>query len=594
MAVRAEGLFSLAPEGDVSDDARQTPNSLAPLVLLTGVALALRCAVLEGQPLWYDEINTLYRADAGNLTGLLARLAADVQAPLFDLGLGLIVPWAGTGPWVARLPAALCGALLVPVVAGLVGLLGGGRGARLTAAAWVALDPYLVRYGVECRPYALLALASGATLWSALALVSSGGRRVLPLALAGSALVASHHYGAPAFLAVLLWVLLRVGDWRPRGGAVLAALALPPLVLLAWSPVALHQVSARSMGDIYRAVDLALLRDVWDGLCLAAPLAVEGPTWALAVLRVLVALLVLTGLARLARGAGGSTDRSAGGSIEASPASGEAVGPGERRVWRALAVLGLAVLVACLVLDADRLAGLASRLVKQGRPLDGDNLAFLDRLLVIGRLVGGVLLGMGLVGRRLLDGLARLAWRPGPGWLLLGVLVVPLAVAGALAATGQRTLAARNLILAVPAVVALASVGLAGLPRSARPLLALVLLAGAGLSASRYPDFLVRRDWPAVAEALRAEGDPVPLAHPPWIARCLEHALGREWGSVAGSYRPDEVLALGRGAGPVALVSAYHELRDPAPVRQALVAERGRPRRLAVTRGVLVEIFPAP
>jgi hypothetical protein len=88
-------------------------------------------------------------------------------------------PWlaaAGHSEFALRFPAALAGALAVPVIYVLVRRLAGVRPALL-AALLTATAPYLVWYGQEAKMYALLTVLVPLTLWLALRAVERGGWR---------------------------------------------------------------------------------------------------------------------------------------------------------------------------------------------------------------------------------------------------------------------------------------------------------------------------------------------------------------------------------------------------------------------------------
>ena len=149
---------------------------------------------------------------------------------------------AGTSEWALRLPSAVAGIVLVPVVAIAARAWGSSRTESRIAALLVAVNPMLIWYSQEARPYSLVALATGVTLvflprWI------DGGRRIDlgAWALAAVAAVAFHYY---AIFLVLLEVAYLV--WRRRPGrselvAVVPA-AVGALVLL---PFAVDQTGRR-------------------------------------------------------------------------------------------------------------------------------------------------------------------------------------------------------------------------------------------------------------------------------------------------------------------------------------------------------------
>jgi hypothetical protein len=545
-----------------------------------GAAL-LRWAHLKDQPLWYDEIAGLYRSSAPDLPSLVSRLAADVQAPLHDLIMVPLIAAFGDGSLVARLPALVASVLLVPLVATLARELGGGRGAQLAAAAWVAVDPYLVRYGVEGRPYALLALLSGGLVLAALRCVRRDGRGAWALGAWGAPLAMVHPYGVPVLVAVGLWLLGNGSRLRSAAGSVLGALLMPILALLAWSPLALHQLGTKSMSAIYSGLTWEQVLTTFDAVTLAAPRATGAHSGDALVVagRVGTLLLLVLGCWTAGRGL-----RREPGMLVAPP-----------RPRAVLCLTGLAAALALTLAFAvpfDTLADSLSRLAKGGRALDPQNLETLGTL----RRFAG-LAGLGLAS------LAALAWwlpslatrwrgQASPHVLALLVMGVPLLFVVALDATGRPTFAPRNAIGVVPVAVALAAVGLASLPARIMAPLMLLLAVQAGWGLGAIEDFHKRRAWPEIVVALEVSGAE-PLAHPPWLGRCLEYHGRRPWGSVYGTRRPQEAADWAAAQGHVALVTGYEALADPAAVREAVEAVL-TPGEVVRARGLTLQRFGGP
>lgn len=547
------------------------------MATLMFLAILVRLFWIAEQPLWFDEVNTLYRAAGGGFAAVLGRIAADVQAPLYDFGMALVVWLFGDGLLAARLPPLLAGILLVPVVAALVRALGGGYRTALLAAAWAAFDPYLVRYGVEARPYTWLAFFSGVTLLSALRLVAKRGEGAWRLALAGSGLVLCHYYGVVAYAAVLLYVAANVGALAPRLQRALGA-ALAPLALLAlWSPVALHQLSERTMSSIYHSLDLGTAMQILDAQGLTAPLATAGdmPWWVMAG-RTVCACLVIMGAV-----VGWKVSTIA--SVSPSPVA------ANRRLSGTVLMAGLVLVGLGLWFPSGQLAGLASTLIKGGRPLDDQNLAFLEQLMGLVQMTGWGLCVAALAWPWLVRHASSSTRRVPPVFLLLALLVVPLGLAAVLDGLGKPTLSVRNTIFMAPAVIALAALGLERLPRGARAMTVLLLVVICGFSTARLDGFLRRLPWDeaaAVVESSAAE----PLAHPPWLARCIEYHGERPWASVYGTYRPSDVEQWAATRPAVALVAGFERLADSTSVQAALQRIYGDPQ-ITHLRGLRVMVY---
>lgn len=141
--------------------------------------------------------------------------------------------------WVARLPSATAGVLLVFAVYWLCSLLTESRAARLAAAALAGLSPFLLEYAQLAEPYVFAALAvtvavaaairamrdqPAASLWLAASLVAA----VIALCL--------HYTASLAIVALCVWVATRTSlshRWRIGFPVVCAVtdLALLPLLI---------------------------------------------------------------------------------------------------------------------------------------------------------------------------------------------------------------------------------------------------------------------------------------------------------------------------------------------------------------------------
>ena len=197
--------------------------------LITVAAMALRLWQLGAQSLWFDEAQTLF----------IARLPLDeivqraYRPPLYHYLLHfwrLLVP--DREFWL-RLPSALSGVVVVPLIYGAATRLYSRRVAML-AAALAAISPVLVWYSQELRMYSLMAAEYAALLWLLPVLVRSrtsppwGGWIVF--CLLEIAALYTHYYAIP----FLVWLAL--------------AGALGPLLLRRWRTLAawcgVHLVAA--------------------------------------------------------------------------------------------------------------------------------------------------------------------------------------------------------------------------------------------------------------------------------------------------------------------------------------------------------------
>ncbi len=212
----------------------------AVLVAIVIGAAGLRLWGLGAQSLWYDEWLTTQAVDGG--LGHLLRHVADREGitPTYFL---VMWPWVrvfGDGEVALRALSALAGIATVPVAYAAALALDQSRRVARVAAVLVAVNPLLVWYSQEARPYSLLALAACCSLL-ALGHARHGGRAgLVAWAVAAAALVSLHYFGVflVAAEAAALLVALRP-RWRP------VALALIPstVVALLLVPFAVRQHS---------------------------------------------------------------------------------------------------------------------------------------------------------------------------------------------------------------------------------------------------------------------------------------------------------------------------------------------------------------
>lgn len=209
---------------------RSTPESAPPHISLWGKSRWLAVALtlfgwavmtwrLGEKSLWWDESLSLYRAQQNVATILAGRIdfpgieTIDQHPPLYFLLLKGILALGGEADVSLRLPSALFGALLVPLLyAG--GCLLRNRRTGLWAACLGALSPFYLWYAQEARMYTMVTvLTLGATLalWWAIARARRWGWVWFGLLAALSLLT---HYLAALLL--VYWVLLVVALWRIR------------------------------------------------------------------------------------------------------------------------------------------------------------------------------------------------------------------------------------------------------------------------------------------------------------------------------------------------------------------------------------------
>ena len=132
------------------------------LLLLTGVAAALRFATIDQQSYWYDEAITASLLDGSLFDVFRGVLDTESTPPLY-----YVLGWAwaqvvGSDEASLRSLSALAGTLVVPVAFAAGRVVATAR-IGLAAAALAAVSPMLIWYSQEARAYALLALFGGAS-----------------------------------------------------------------------------------------------------------------------------------------------------------------------------------------------------------------------------------------------------------------------------------------------------------------------------------------------------------------------------------------------------------------------------------------------
>jgi 4-amino-4-deoxy-L-arabinose transferase-like glycosyltransferase len=206
------------------------------LVALVVLAAVLRLWRIGHQSYWLDEVFTVSLVNE-DLVGMLKGVRETESTPHLYYTLAWL--WekvAGDGEGALRSLSALFGVATVPV-AYLAGRELFRPAVALTAAALVAVNPWLVWYSQEARAYSLLVLLSTAALLFFLRATGSRDRRPLALWALFAALAVLTHYFAAFLMAPMgLWLL-----WQRRDRATVAANGAVAAVGVALAPLALDQ-----------------------------------------------------------------------------------------------------------------------------------------------------------------------------------------------------------------------------------------------------------------------------------------------------------------------------------------------------------------
>jgi mannosyltransferase len=226
------------PAGEPATLGRIVRAGGTPLVAIVLIGAALRFATLDLQSFSDDELFTVWLVKMP-FSDMLSTVPNTEATP----HLFYVLEWVstqvfGAGEVGARVLPALAGLLTVPVVYAAAAI-AASRRAALAAAAFAAVNPFLIWYSQEARAYALLILLSALSLTWLLAYVRWGRRSALVgWAVAAALALLTHYFALFLVLPEAVWLLFwATGPRRPRVYAVL----VPALTGLALLPLALHQ-----------------------------------------------------------------------------------------------------------------------------------------------------------------------------------------------------------------------------------------------------------------------------------------------------------------------------------------------------------------
>lgn len=207
----------------------------AGVALLAALAFVLRLIGLGQSPAG-DEVILHSYVDHTSFSAMWSQVVHLEKTP----PLGFVLSWLTShlgpaDPWM-RVPSLLAGTATVPLVA-LLARRCATPAAGLAAAAFAAVSPFLLFYGVEARAYALAACLACASTVLLLAAGDRGGRwRWAAWAVVSALAVLSHYTAVFVLVAGAAWALVAFPARRrslllaAAGGAVLVAWWIPSLV----------------------------------------------------------------------------------------------------------------------------------------------------------------------------------------------------------------------------------------------------------------------------------------------------------------------------------------------------------------------------
>ncbi len=335
-------LRALARAGPISAD-------VWALGALVALAVTIRIITIDNQSFWTDEALTAYEAQLP--FGAMLNTVAHVETtpPLYFV---LIWGWAkafGTSEAALRSVSTLAGIALVPI-AYLSARELVSRWAGVVAAAFVAVNPFLIWYSQEARAYMLLAALTGAAFLWFLRARSDPSRRNLTWWVVFSSLALMTHFFAGFAIAPeavwLLWI------WRRR--AVAVAVAVVAAVQATMAPLAFIDTShgAGWISAIPRFNRLGQAALEWGAsIVYARPARItEGQIGASALIVVVALLLGLAGDRQTRQGA--EVGAAVGGFVIVAPLALGYLGPDyflSRNVIPAFIPLATVVAAACVV-----------------------------------------------------------------------------------------------------------------------------------------------------------------------------------------------------------------------------------------------------
>jgi hypothetical protein len=184
------------------------------LVLLLAVGAALRIYGLTDHGLWIDEYGTWW-AIAGETWGDCWNRVVEIhgQSPLYYFIVRLSAEALGVSPASLRLPSLLAGLGLLALAYPLAQQLFRDRRISLLCGAAFAVNPFLIYYSQEARPYGVALLLGTASFYFHVAAVDRGRVRDHAAAVAANALAFYLHY---LFGVLMLAQLAHLVVRRPR------------------------------------------------------------------------------------------------------------------------------------------------------------------------------------------------------------------------------------------------------------------------------------------------------------------------------------------------------------------------------------------
>jgi mannosyltransferase len=282
-------------------DVKRIPPHVWGLAGLTLIAAGLRFATIASQSYWADEALTVHEVQMPFASMLSAVTHAETTPPLY-----FILAWAwahlfGTGEAALRSLSALLGVIVIPLTY-LCGRELVSRRTGLIAAAFAAVNPFLIWYSQEARAYMLVIVLTGASfMWFIRAERDPSRRNVVWWAIFSALALATHFFAGFLVAPEAVWLL-----WRSRNRLLFAACAVLAAVQLALVPLAV-QDTGHGLGWIHAIPRLTRISQVpteFAVMTIYRHVSISEGLWGGAIaIAVAVVLLALVGGQRERRGA---------------------------------------------------------------------------------------------------------------------------------------------------------------------------------------------------------------------------------------------------------------------------------------------------
>jgi len=273
------------------------------LVGIVAVGALVRFATLGSQSYWFDEAQAAHELHLSLGSMLSFFNAVETAPPLYFVVGWVWVHLFGDGAVALRSLSALAGTALIPITF-LCGRELVSRRAGLLAAAFVAINPFMVWYSQEAREYILVAAFCGVSLlFFARALRDASTRNIAWWGVFSGLALLTHYFAGFLVAPEAVW-LLYVARRRATVIAV-AALVVIELVLI---PLLLAHATNSLLGFIGDTSLITRIREVPVAFALGPPfessLLSYGLIGAAVLVAILIALLIVGADSDELRGAG--------------------------------------------------------------------------------------------------------------------------------------------------------------------------------------------------------------------------------------------------------------------------------------------------